>query len=83
MDESEINKLGENDIGDIFISSSIRDSVWYPMAQIRRALTLMHAPVVLRRNQSSRNKKEITDFVLPREEVLANTPAQHILQETR
>ena len=83
MDESEINKLGENDIGGIFISSSIRDAVWYPMTQIRRALTLLHAPVVLRRIQSSCNKNEITDFVLPREKVLANTPAQHILQEFR
>jgi len=103
MDESEKKKLSENDIGDIFTSSSIRDAVWYLVTQIRRALTLMHAPVVVRCNLSYRNKKEIADSLLPRgpsvslarqpqgqkyvflyrEAVLANIPAQHILQETR
>lgn len=102
MGESE-KKISESDICDPFISPSIRAAGWYPMTQIRRALTLARGPVVFRRNKSSHNKKEITDYVLSRESsvplarqpqgqknillcreaVLTNTPAQHILQETR
>jgi type I restriction enzyme R subunit len=58
--------LSETDICDLYISPAIRRTGWDPVTQIRREVTLTPAPVVVRGNLASRNKKKkkFADYIL-------------------
>jgi type I restriction enzyme R subunit len=66
LEKTNKKELSETDICDLFITPAIAKAGWDPIKQIRREVTLIPGPVVVRGNMSSRNKKKkkFADYVL-------------------